>query len=88
MIQKLTDVRHWQATEYIRSLAKRPRRSLESLYPAADQAAIDLLKKMLMFNPEKRLTALQALEHDFLVPVRRKDMEVRSKQVVYSILYY
>ena len=41
-----------------------------------------------MFNPAKRLTALQALEHDFLVPVRRKDMEVRSKQVVNTILYY
>jgi len=73
-----------KATEYIKSLAKRPRRSLESLYPAADQAAIDLLKKMLMFNPEKRLTALQALEHDFLVPVRRKDMERFAEEPLVS----
>lgn len=65
-----------QANEYIKSLGKKPGRSLESLYPAADPAAIDLLKKMLMFNPAKRCTAEEALEHEFLQSVRRKDMEV------------
>ena len=66
----------YQANEYIRSLEKKPGRNLESLYPAADPAAIQLLKKMLMFNPAKRCTAEEALDHDFLKPVRRKDMEV------------
>lgn len=60
------------------SLERKPSRSLESLYPAADRAAIDLLKAMLMFNPAKRCTAIEALEHEFLKPVRRKDMEVRK----------
>jgi mitogen-activated protein kinase 1/3 len=59
-----------QANEYISSLKKKPGRSLESLYPAADPAAIDLLKKMLMFNPAKRCTAEEALEHEFLKHVR------------------
>lgn len=67
-----------QANEYIRSLEKKPGRNLESLYPAADPAAIQLLKKMLMFNPAKRCTAEEALDHEFLKPVRRKDMEVSS----------
>jgi mitogen-activated protein kinase 1/3 len=66
-----------KATEYIKSLERKPSRSLESLYPAADPAAIELLKTMLMFNPAKRCTAIEALEHEFLKPVRRKDMEVR-----------
>jgi mitogen-activated protein kinase 1/3 len=49
---------------------------LESLYPAADPSAINLLKNMLMFNPEKRCTAEEALDHEFLKPVRKKDVEV------------
>ena len=65
-----------QANEYVGSIEKRPGRSLECLYPAANPAAIDLLKKMLMFNPSKRCTAEEALEHEFLKPVRRKAMEV------------
>lgn len=66
-----------QADEYVKSLAKKPGRSLESLYPAADPAAINLLTQMLMFNPAKRCTAEEALEHEFLEPVRRREMEVR-----------
>ena len=69
---------NYQANEYIRSLDNKPGRNLESLYPAADPAAIQLLKKMLMFNPAKRCTAEEALDHDFLKPVRRKDMEVSA----------
>jgi serine/threonine protein kinase len=70
------DVMRCQACEYIRSLEKKPGRNLESLYPAADPAALQLLKNMLMFNPAKRCTAEEALDHDFLKPVRRKEMEV------------
>jgi len=73
-----------KANEYIRSLEKKPGRNLESLYPAADPAAIQLLKQMLMFNPAKRCTAEEALDHDFLKPVRRKDMEKCASQPLES----
>ncbi|KAL9190827.1 hypothetical protein ACHAXT_000533 [Thalassiosira profunda] len=69
-----------KANEYIKSLHKKPGRSLESLYPAADPAAINLLTQMLMFNPAKRCTAEEALDHDFLKPVRRKEMEVCASE--------
>jgi len=63
------------ANEYIKSLRKSPSKSLESLYPAADAQAIDLLKKMLQFNPSKRCTAEEALQHEFLAGVRQVEME-------------
>lgn len=69
-----------KANEYISTLEKKPGRPLESLYPAADPTAIDLLKKMLQFNPRKRCTADEALEHEFLKGVRRKDMEKSADQ--------
>ena len=72
------------ANEYINSLEKKPGRSLESLYPAADPAAISLLKHMLMFNPAKRCTCEQALDHEFLKSIRRKEMEIHAPQPLES----
>jgi len=64
-----------KANEYIESLPKTKGKPLETLYPAADPVAIDLLKKMLYFNPRRRVTAEEALEHDFFKGVRRKELE-------------
>lgn len=64
-----------KTTEYIDTLPKLKGTPLETLYPAADPLAIDLLKKMLKFNPRRRVTAEEALEHEFFRGVRRKDLE-------------
>jgi mitogen-activated protein kinase 1/3 len=64
-----------KAHEYIAALPKTKGKPLETLYPAADPAAIDLLKKMLHFNPKRRVTAEEALEHEFFKGVRRKELE-------------
>jgi len=50
-------------------------RSLHSMYPNASEEAIDLLHKLLMFNPEKRITAEQALEHPYLAQFHNPDEE-------------
>ena len=63
------------ANEYISSMKKTPGTPLESIFPEADPAAIDLLKQMLRFNPKRRCTAVQALEHQFFNTVRRKELE-------------
>lgn len=68
------------ANEYIKKLEMAPTKTLESLYPGADSRAIDLLKKMLQFNPSKRCTADEALEHEFLACVRQKAMETTSNR--------
>jgi len=64
------------ANEYLKTLKKSPSKNIESLYPAADKEAIDLLKLMLQFNPKKRCTAEEALEHNFLKEIRQQDFEV------------
>lgn len=63
------------ANEYIESLKKTPGTPLEKIFPAADPAALDLLRKMLKFNPKLRCTAEEALEHHFFKGVRRKELE-------------
>ena len=44
------------ARKYIRKLPKRNKQSWSSLYPKANPVALNLLGKMLVFNPEKRYT--------------------------------
>ena len=39
--------------------------SLSTIIPNASEEAIDLMEKMLQFNPQKRPTASQCLEHDY-----------------------
>ena len=40
--------------------------SLKNLYPKATEEELDLLKKLLQFNPNKRITVYEALEHDYV----------------------
>lgn len=53
---------------FVQSLPKRERIPFSQKFRNADPAAIDLLEKMLVFDPRKRITAAQALEHEYLAP--------------------
>jgi mitogen-activated protein kinase 1/3 len=54
------------ALKYIKSLPKRSRQAWKTLYPKANPHALDLLGKMLVFNPDKRYTVEECLEHPYL----------------------
>lgn len=64
-----------KANEYIKRLGNIQPKKLEGLFPAADPNALDLLRQMLRFNPKRRCTAEEAIEHEFLKNVRRQEME-------------
>ncbi|KAF8496450.1 CMGC/MAPK/ERK protein kinase [Russula emetica] len=55
-----------RAQDYIRSLPARPRVPFTQMFPHANPLAIDLLAKMLTFDPAKRITCEEALEHPYL----------------------
>ncbi|XP_052684401.1 extracellular signal-regulated kinase 2-like isoform X3 [Crassostrea angulata] len=42
------------------------KKSIEELLPDAPKDGIDLLKKLLLFNPDKRITADEALRHPYI----------------------
>lgn len=48
---------------YIRSLPIKPRIQFKTLYPTASPLALDLLQKLLLFDPAKRIECQEALEH-------------------------
>ncbi|KAH7519990.1 hypothetical protein FEM48_Zijuj08G0096100 [Ziziphus jujuba var. spinosa] len=55
-----------KARRYIRSLPYSRGIHLSHLYPLADPLAIDLLQRMLVFDPTKRITVTEALQHPYL----------------------
>nr|GAT57793.1 predicted protein [Mycena chlorophos] len=55
-----------RAQDYIRSLPIKPRVPFSTLYPHANPLAIDILSKMLCFDPAKRISCEQALAHPYL----------------------
>lgn len=59
-----------KAVEYLKSFPPHKRVDLGELYPGSSKEAIDLLGKMLIFNPKKRITIDEALSHPFLKKVR------------------
>lgn len=53
------------AIKYIKSLPKRTKQKWEKLFPNITPDLSDLLIRMLCFNPDKRISAEEALEHPF-----------------------
>ncbi|KAJ8954809.1 hypothetical protein NQ314_007020, partial [Rhamnusium bicolor] len=55
-----------KARSYLQSLPYKPKVPWVKLYPNADPKALDLLDKMLTFNPHKRIVVEDALAHPYL----------------------
>ncbi|PKI70001.1 hypothetical protein CRG98_009604 [Punica granatum] len=54
---------------YIESLSYCSGTPLSTLFPQADPVGLDLLEKMLSFDPNKRTTVAEALNHPYMAPL-------------------
>jgi len=54
------------------------KRSYKELYPAASDEALDMLQHLLSFNPNKRYTAVDALEHPYVAAFHNPEEEYSS----------
>lgn len=52
--------------DYVSALPKKPKIPFRQIYPKASALACDLLDKLLVFEPEKRITVEEALRHPYL----------------------
>ncbi len=59
-------------------MPKKPPRNLAEKYPGATPEMIDLLSKMLVFNPYKRLTVDMCLDHPYFASIRQKSEETAA----------
>jgi mitogen-activated protein kinase 1/3 len=61
-------IRSRRAREYLKGLPVRRKVPFRSMFPNANPLALDLLDKLLTFNPMKRITVEEALRHPYLEP--------------------
>lgn len=69
-IEALGEVR-----QYLVLLPTKKARPFSEVYKGASPSALGLLRRMLQFNPARRITVDQALDHEYLRGVRRIDNE-------------
>src|SRR4051812_3892412 len=70
-----------RAREYIRSLPFKKKIPLKAMFPKTSDLALDLLEKLLAFNPVKRITVEDALKHPYLEPYHDPDDEPTAEPI-------
>ncbi|CAN0483267.1 unnamed protein product, partial [Discosporangium mesarthrocarpum] len=55
-----------QARNYVLDMAEGPRTTLQERFPEASEQALDLLKRMLTFDPARRISVRDAMRHPWL----------------------
>lgn len=66
----------------MKSLPKRVPKDFNSLFKGANPEAIDLMKKMLTFDPINRITVDEALKHPYLKELHYPEDEPAAAQLV------
>lgn len=69
------------AINYIKSLPKRTKQPFNTLFPKANPKVCDLLAKMITFNPDKRITVEEAIEHPYFEGLHNSEAEPRAEKV-------
>jgi serine/threonine protein kinase len=62
--------------DYVLKLPFRPKQPLSTIFPDADQLVLDLVEKLLSFDPSRRLTAEMALAHPYFAEYHDPEDEV------------
>ncbi|KAF8820555.1 CMGC kinase, MAPK family (ERK) MAPK-1 [Cardiosporidium cionae] len=70
-----------KAIKMLKSYPPSKGQSLQDLFPHTNPLSIDLLQRMLTFNPEERITVEEALEHEYFEGMRSFD-EPRCPNVI------
>jgi len=70
-----------EGRRFIRSLGYKPGIPFQQLFPSHNTLVIDLLQKMLIFNPAKRCTVEEALAHPYLESLHDESEEPTFQSV-------
>mmetsp|Transcript_21710 Transcript_21710/g.69922 ORF Transcript_21710/g.69922 Transcript_21710/m.69922 type:complete len:502 (+) Transcript_21710:17-1522(+) len=77
------EIERVQQHRFQRVLRRLPRKDpldLRQRYPSADSASLELLRRMIMFDPRKRITVKEALASPFFADIRQPDKEITASE--------
>uniref|UniRef100_A0A673Z3X3 mitogen-activated protein kinase n=1 Tax=Salmo trutta TaxID=8032 RepID=A0A673Z3X3_SALTR len=74
-----------QAKNYIRSLPKVPKKDLHFLFSKASSDAVCVLERMLLLDPERRVSASEALAMPFFSEFREPEEETEAQSYDHSM---
>ena len=78
LIEQITILKN---KEFIQSLPKRKAKEFPTIFKGANPDAIDLIRRMLTFDPSKRITVDEALEHPYMSQLHFPDDEPTTEAV-------
>jgi serine/threonine protein kinase len=62
---------------------KTERVSFEELFPGIEKDALDLMRRLLCYDPAERMSAEEALEHPFFKELHQKENEPGNARIEY-----
>jgi len=66
----------------INSINSKQKYTFTTFFKGASKYALDFLKKCLEFNPRKRITVEQALEHPYVAQFHKPETEIRAPKII------
>jgi serine/threonine protein kinase len=79
--EEINSIPKEKSRKFLRSLPKKQPKNLEAMFPNANTLALDLLKKLTVFDPLRRITVEGALKHPYLAALHFPEDEPVAQQV-------
>lgn len=72
--EDLKFIQNDHAKSYVKSFKNMPKKNLEQVLNFNDKDGVDLIGKMIVFNPDKRLIVEECLEHPYVKSIKEDDI--------------
>ena len=83
--EEILNIDNERAATYLKQIPKCLPSPLKNMYPGADEQALSLLRGLLQFDVEKRITVDEALSHPFIQHVRDEQNEKKFDKILNKI---